>query len=275
MKNQIHVAVCQMTSVDDVTSNVASIKSNLEKIKSEKPETQIAFFPENALYMRIQEGEKIKGLTLSDPLLQVLQSDAKRLGIAIHLGSVPLKLENKLTNASVFISAVGDISSTYDKIHLFDIDLDGQRPIRESDVFKHGEKPALLEFADWKLGQTICYDVRFSELFSVYAKKGVDVILVPAAFLPETGRAHWEILLRARAIESQCYIIAAAQAGEHVSTHGSARRKTYGHSLIVAPWGEIIAQGSADQAQVLFATLERSEIKKVRKQIPMQSHRRI
>ncbi len=275
MKNQIHVAVCQMTSVDDVSLNLVSIKSTLEKIKSEKPETQMVFFPENALYLRVLEGEKIEGLALSDPRLQDLQSDAKRLGIAIHLGSVPLKLENKLTNASIFISSLGDISSTYEKIHLFDIELDGEKPIRESDVFRHGDKPALLEFSDWKMGQTICYDVRFSELFSVYAKIGVDVILVPAAFLPQTGKAHWEVLLRARAIESQCYVIAAAQAGTHQSARGLGRRQTYGHSMIISPWGEILVQGSADQTQVLFATLERSAIEKVRKQIPMQGHRRI
>lgn len=264
-----------MTSVDSIDVNVAAIKKSLEKIKAEKPETQIAFFPENALYMRVQEGERVPGWALMDAIFIDLQAEAKRHGIALHLGSVPLKLENKLTNASVFISAAGEISSSYNKIHLFDIELDGDKPIRESDVFHHGEKPALLEFGDWKLGQTICYDLRFSELFSYYAKKAVDVILVPAAFLPKTGKAHWEVLLRARAIESQCYVIAAAQAGEHVSTRGPARRGTHGHSMIVAPWGEIVAEATSDQVQVLFATLERSEIEKVRKQIPMQGHRRI
>ena len=277
LSDKLKVAVCQMTSIDDVESNFLQIQKMLEQIKTKNAGSnpvQIAFFPENSLYMRINEGEKVDGLATTDPVFDRLKKLAMENQIILHLGSLPVKDQGKLSNGSVVIDTKGHIQMTYRKIHLFDIDLDGSKSIRESDVYHHGEKPAVLELADWKMGQSICYDLRFSELYSVYAKQGVDAILVPSAFLQKTGMAHWEILLRARAIESQCYVIAAAQAGEHKNPYGSSR-KTHGHSLVIGPWGEIVAQGSATEPDLLIVELDRAEIAKVRRQIPMQGHRRI
>jgi deaminated glutathione amidase len=275
MSERLQIAICQMTSVDDVEVNFLQIEKLLEKVS---PQSRIVFFPENCLYMRLLEGDKIAGLELDDEVFQKLSAQAVKRKLALHLGSVPLRKNDKLTNASVLIDSHGKISSTYEKLHLFDIALEGQKPIRESDAFAHGQGTSDLEIEGWKFGQSICYDVRFSELYSQYAKKSVDVILVPSAFLVSTGKAHWEILLRARAIESQCYLIASAQAGTHRSPESHSQlgeRKTYGHSLVVSPWGEILAEGSADQPEVIEFCLEKSAIETVRRQIPMKSHRRL
>jgi predicted amidohydrolase len=274
MSENIQIAVCQMTSIDNVDANFLQIQNLLQQVK-ENP--KIVFFPENCLYMRIKEGSPIPGLELSNIVFEKLKNLALQKKVTLHLGSVPLKENGKLVNASIVITSKGEISSTYKKIHLFDIELKDQKPIRESDVFLPGDSPSLLSIDGWKVGQAICYDLRFAELFSRYAKLKVDVVLVPSAFLVPTGQAHWEVLLRARAIESQCFVIAAAQAGTHFSSesHSQNSRKTYGHSLIVSPWGEILAQGSADQPQVIEFCLEKSLIETVRRQIPMNSHRRL
>lgn len=271
MKKSLSVLVCQMTSTDDIESNYQQIESLLKSVA--KP-ADIALFPENCLYMRLVEGQAIPGLDFQHPVFAKLKSLAQSKKMWLHLGSVPLKEDGKLTNASVVITDEGEIRSTYRKMHLFDITLEGQAPIRESDVFHHGPSPAVLDVKDWHLGQTICYDVRFSELFSVYAKQKVDAILVPAAFLVKTGQAHWEVLLRARAIESQCYVIAAAQAGTHRNSQGH-QRHTYGHSMVVSPWGEVLFKASSDQPEAHFVELDFEQIERVRRQIPMSSHRRL
>lgn len=271
MKSNLKAIVCQMTSIDDIEANYQQIESLLRSVSQP---ADIAFFPENCLYMRLVEGQPIPGLSFQHPIFQKLQKLAADRKMILHLGSIPLREGGKLTNASVAVAADGKIEATYRKMHLFDIALEGQAPIRESDVFNHGPTPSVLSVKDWQLGQTICYDIRFSELFSVYAKKKVDVILVPAAFLVKTGQAHWEVLLRARAIESQCYVIAAAQAGTHANPQGS-QRKTFGHSMVISPWGEILYQGSSDQPEAHFVELDFKQIETVRRQIPMHSHRRL
>jgi predicted amidohydrolase len=234
----------------------------------------VAFFPENSLYMRLKEGEPIAGFDLNDRAFSALSSLAQKKGISLHLGSVPLREQGRLVNASVLVTAQGQVECTYRKLHLFDICLEGRKPHRESDVFTPGSAPAALQLGAWSFGQTICYDVRFAELFSAYAKKEVDAVLVPAAFLVETGKAHWEVLLRARAIESQCYVIAAAQAGTHLNSRGD-QRQTHGRSLLISPWGEILWQGSAEKPEIAVLSLDRSQLSTVRRQIPMKNHRRL
>jgi predicted amidohydrolase len=271
MKPNLSIAVCQMTSVDDVEANFRQMQSLLDSVSTS---LDIAFFPENCLYMRLKEGASIPGLTLQDPIFSQLTALAKSRQTTLHLGSLPLREGEKLTNATVTVSADGKVECTYRKMHLFDISLEGQKPVKESDAFHHGPSPSVLDLHSWKIGQTICYDLRFAELFSAYAKQKVDLIAVPSSFLVATGKAHWEVLLRARAIESQCYVVAAAQAGTHSNASGH-QRATYGHSLIVSPWGEILAQGSADRPQALVSVLEKSQVEAVRRQIPMHSHRRL
>lgn len=272
MDSRLRVVVLQLQSVDLVSKNTEQVLDLLAPIRPEEKPTLVCL-PENALYMRLKEGERIEGLHLKDECFRRLSNVAREKNLILHVGSVPLNWQGKLANSSVLIGPEGEVSASYQKVHLFDIELEGQRPIRESDVFHHGAGAASMDVNDWKFGQTICYDLRFSELFSLYAKQGVDAIVVPSAFLTKTGEAHWHVLLRARAIESQCYVIAAAQAGVHES--GSGRRETYGHSLVVDPWGRVIAEASADRPEALIVHLEKAEIAKVRRQIPMSRHRRL
>lgn len=273
MSAELVVASVQMTSVDDIDANLKQMTSLVEDIfRSHRP--RLISFPENCLYLRVVEGEKIEGLSVDHAAFQYLADLATKYDVHFHLGSVPLYLEGHLYNSSVLITPQGSVLPTYQKLHLFDIQLEGQKPIRESDVFRHGQEPNTLEIDGWRIGEAICYDVRFAELFSQYARQEVDLILVPAAFLVKTGEAHWEVLLRARAIESQAYVMASAQAGTHVGKNGQSR-ETYGHSLIIDPWGVIVGHVDVNRPGYCVAKLSRDRINGVRRQIPMKSHRRL
>lgn len=270
---ELVVANAQMTSIDDVDTNFMQMESLLEGIFEKHP-ARLVTFPENCLYMRLTEGEKIPGFEPSHDIFARFADMAKHYNTYLHLGSVPLLLDGHLYNSSILITPQGQVQPTYQKMHLFDIQLDGQKAIRESDAFRHGQKPNILEVDGWRVGETICYDVRFAELFSQYARKEVDLILVPAAFLVKTGEAHWNILLRARAIESQSYVVASAQGGTHRGTKGGTR-ETYGHALAIDPWGAVLGEVSQHGPGFVVATLTREKIEKVRSQIPMKFHRRL
>ncbi len=278
MNAELVVAAAQMTSIDDVDTNLMQMEALLEDIfkSSEKTQEKIRLvgFPENCLYMRIVEGEKIQGFSLSHYAFVRLSEQAKKYDTYLHLGSVPLYVDGHLYNSSILISPQGEVTPTYQKMHLFDIQLEGQKAIRESDVFRHGQKPSIIEVDGWRIGETICYDVRFAELFSQYARKEVDLILVPAAFLVKTGEAHWEVLLRARAIESQSYLMASAQGGTHQNASGGVR-ETHGHTLIIDPWGAVVGQVNKRSVGYTVAKLSRERIDSVRRQIPMKFHRRL
>lgn len=271
MTPNLRIAICQMTSVDEAEVNFVQIQKLLESAQQQGA-AEIAFFPENCLYMRLKEGEKIEGFLLTDPIFERLQKLSEKYQIQLHLGSIPLRIRGQLFNSSVLISSK-EVRPTYQKMHLFDIDLVGEKPVRESDVFSHGPGPEVLTFQNWKLGQTICYDLRFSALFNHYAKLHVDAVLIPAAFLVKTGQAHWEVLLRARAIESQCYVIAAAQAGVHRGPTG--QRETYGRSMLIDPWGQVLWEAKTLEPESQVLTLSREKLDQVRGQIPMAGHRRI
>lgn len=271
MSETLKVALTQMTSVDDVAKNLAQIIQILDQVSTP---VDLVLFPENCLYLRIQEGESIPFLKLSDDVFKQLASEALKRKCSLHLGSVPVELPEGKYNCSVLIDHQGQVQATYQKIHLFDIQLKDQKPIRESDVFHHGHQLSVLKLKDWKIGQSICYDLRFSELYRQYAMNEVDVILVPSAFLVKTGQSHWEPLLRARAIESQAYVLASAQAGRHESVKGNFYRETYGHALSIDPWGQVLNELNSSPA-VEIVTLERRRIAEVRQQIPMKDHRRL
>lgn len=273
MSSELVVTVAQMTSIDDVTSNLNQMENLLEKAFSDG-HSDLVCFPENCLYFRIVEGQKIPGFSLSHPVFEKLSELARTYSTHLHLGSVPLYVDEQLYNSSVLITPEGKVTSTYQKLHLFDIQLDGQKPIRESDVFCHGQKINIIEINGWRIGEAICYDLRFAELFALYARHEVDVLLLPAAFLVKTGEAHWEVLLRARAIENQAYLLASAQGGEHLGVAGG-KRETYGHSLIIDPWGTVVDQINQSNPEVIVARLSREKIAATRKQIPMKSHRRL
>lgn len=263
-------AICEMTSVDDVSVNLQQIHQILDQTKSQS--VDFVSFPENALYFRVDmdHGEKY-ALQKEDPAFLELAERAKEDEILIHLGSVPIWHEGKIHNCTVIIREEGVCEFLYSKMHLFDIYLEGKKPILESDYYDFGWAPQVFEWKGFKFGLSICYDLRFSELFNYYAREEVDVLLIPAAFLPKTGEAHWEVLLRARAIECQAYVFASAQGGEHFSTQKEYSRKTYGHSLVVEPWGQVLEH---DGAKTVFVEVEREKIQSMRQQIPMKDHRR-
>lgn len=275
MKNsELEIAVCQMTSVDEVDANAKAIHGLLDQLEKEQKKPQMIFLPETSLYLRIVEGGQFPVLQTEDEIFRKLSERCMKNQWTLHLGSVPLRGEQdeKATNTVVILDANGFLHTPYSKIHLFDVDVQGHKPQRESDDFLAGDQAGIYQHEDWKIGQAICYDLRFSELFVHYAKKEVDAITVPAAFLTKTGEAHWEVLLRARAIETQSYLIAAAQGGEHTGVHGG-RRKTFGHSMVVDPWGKVLGVASQDQP-IVRATLMKEKISRVRQQIPMKDHRR-
>jgi predicted amidohydrolase len=201
--------------------------------------------------------------------LAEFQALARELGIWLHIGSIPiLKTATKLANRSYLLSPDGQVAARYDKIHMFDVELANGETYRESENYEGGSEAVVADTPWGGLGLTICYDLRFPYLFRALAHGGARMVSVPAAFTRPTGEAHWHVLLRARAIEAQCFVLAAAQGGKH--EHG---RSTYGHSLIVSPWGEILAEGGTDPG-VIFANIDLNQVAEVRARVPSLRHDR-
>jgi predicted amidohydrolase len=206
----------------------------------------------------------------NDEVLAAVREAASKHNIWVHLGSLAVRTEGRqLANRAFVIDPRGEIRARYDKIHLFDVDLPTGESWRESAVYKHGSEAVIVDGTPvGKLGLTICYDLRFPALFARLAEASADVIAVPAAFTIPTGLAHWEVLLRARAIEAGLFIVAAAQSGHHEDG-----RNTYGHSLVVDPWGEVLLD-MGEGAGVKTAEIDLSRITDVRGRVPALSHRR-
>lgn len=277
------VALAQLNSNDNIERNVNQISDLILQASNEKPEVKLIIFPENSLFFRIKSLDQLIPVKLDSDFFKKIQRVVNQTKISVHLTTAILDSDEQVYNASLLMQPNETIQIKYRKIHLFDIELEGQKPIRESDVFSRGLSPVTFDFMGFKFGSSICYDLRFSELYSVYAAHKVDVLLIPSAFLVETGRAHWHVLMRARAIESQCYVLAPAQSGKHFSESSddsaqtkekSVYRETYGHTLAVGPWGEVIAEKESGVGLV-YVEICTTKILSVRKQIPMSSHRRL
>jgi predicted amidohydrolase len=192
---------------------------------------------------------------------------AADLGVWLLAGSFVVRLAaDRLANRSVLIGPGGDIAARYDKIHMFDVDIPDGQSYRESRAYQPGSQAVVADLPWGRLGLTVCYDLRFPQLYRILAKGGADFISVPAAFTKFTGRAHWHVLLRARAVETGCFVFAPAQCGIHAEG-----RKTYGHSLIVAPWGEVLADGG-EAPSVITAEIDVAEVVKARAMVPSLSH---
>ena len=204
-----------------------------------------------------------------DPAVAQFRALAGELGIWLHIGSLALMGEHgKPVNRSLLISPEGRIAARYDKIHMFDVDLGGGESYRESANYEPGREAVVASLPWGQLGMTICYDLRFPHLHRALAQAGARFIAVPAAFTKPTGLAHWHTLLRARAIECQCYVFAAAQGGKHENG-----RETFGHSLVISPWGEVLAEADVQPA-VTFADVELQRLDDVRRQVPSLRHDR-
>lgn len=205
-----------------------------------------------------------------DEVLAAIRAAAKQAGIWVHLGSLALKGDGgKLVNRGFVIDGEGHVRARYDKIHLFDVDLPTGESWRESAMYQAGREAVVVSDTPvGKLGLTICYDLRFPALFERLSEAGAEAIALPAAFTVPTGRAHWQVLLRARAIEAELFVVAAAQAGQHEDG-----RETYGHSMVVDPWGEMLLEMGGEPG-LTFAEIDLGRIADVRARIPVHQHRR-
>jgi deaminated glutathione amidase len=205
----------------------------------------------------------------SDASLAALRELARKLGIFVHIGSLAIKLlPEKAANRSFLIDGKGDVIARYDKIHMFDVDLANGESYRESRSYRPGEIAVAVDLPWGRLGLTICYDLRFPALYRALAEAGCSFLTVPSAFTKQTGEAHWHVLNRARAIENGAFVLAAAQGGKHENG-----RSTYGHSLVVDPWGRIIAEGGSEPG-VILATIDPAEVTAARAKVPSLQHGR-
>ncbi|MEZ4599668.1 MAG: carbon-nitrogen hydrolase family protein [Syntrophotaleaceae bacterium] len=270
----MRTACLQMCSGENVTANLRIAADLLEKAAGQG--AKLAVLPENFALMSPNPGarQNLAEEVSCSTVLPFLAESAARYGMHIIGGSLLLQGDGgRLRNACPVFGPDGACLACYDKIHLFDVDLPGESH-RESETIAPGLRPVSVNIAGWTLGFSICYDLRFPELYRHYAREGCQLLSVPAAFTVPTGRAHWEILLRARAIENQAYVLAAAQAGNHPGG-----RKTWGHSMIVDPWGEILAcveeEEEKMEGNVLIAEIDRDRVEQVRRQLPSLAHRRL
>ena len=213
----------------------------------------------------------------NDPMLAALREVARETGVWLLIGSLAVDLsretgtregETRLANRSYLVNPGGAVVARYDKIHMFDVDLAGGESYRESNAFRPGDRTVLAETPWGVLGMTVCYDLRFPHLYRALAQAGADFLAIPSAFTVPTGQAHWHALMRARAIENGCFVFAPAQWGEHAEG-----RRTYGHSLIVDPWGEVLADGG-EGVGVVSARIDVTAIAKARRMVPSLQHDR-
>lgn len=265
-------AIWQACSGIDPAANAASLNDAIARAASGG--AAMLFTPEMVGYLDRDRTRAAERLTCEadDLVLATARAAAAREGIWVHIGSLGLageRADGRRVNRSFVIDANGDIRARYDKIHLFDVDLPTGESWRESAVYAPGEQAVLVDTPVGLLGLSICYDMRFPDLYRALSDAGASVFAVPAAFTVPTGRAHWHTLLRARAIEAAAYVIAPAQVGRHEDG-----RETYGHSLAVDPWGEVMLDMGGDEPGLAFVELDSAAQQDIRARIPALRHRR-
>ena len=267
----MRIAILQMTSGIDPVANAAALVAGLEE--AAQGGARVAFTPEmtglldkdrkRAAASIVEESE--------DSVLAAAREAAARLGLWVHLGSLALRpggAETRYVNRGFLIDDSGAIRARYDKLHLFDVDLPTGESWRESSAYAPGAGAVVAEMPAGRLGLSICYDMRFPDLYRALSNAGAEILAAPAAFTVPTGRAHWHVLLRARAIEAGCFVVAAAQTGTHEDG-----RATYGHSLVIDPWGEVLLD-MGEAPSVGFAEIDLAKLHDVRARIPALQHRR-
>jgi len=267
------IAVIQMVSQDDVLANLAAARRLLEQ--AARDGARLAVLPENFAAMGRRDLADLGRAEAQGhgPILPWLKSTARDLRLWIVGGTLPLppagQPEAKANACSLLIDDQGEVVARYDKLHLFDVDVaDARGRYRESDDYAFGQRVVVADTPVGRLGLTVCYDLRFPELYTALREAGAELISAPAAFTAVTGAAHWEVLIRARAIETQCYLLAAGQGGSHPKG-----RETWGQSAIVDPWGRILAEQAKGEG-VLLAERDSEEQAAVRQRMPIARHRR-
>ena len=269
--SQAFTAACiQVTSGRDPAANVETVSAKVRAAHASgadfimTPETTDMMEPRRKLGFEKAQPEA------THEALAAFKALAAELEIWLLLGSLVVRQsEDRLANRSFLIDPKGGIAACYDKIHMFDVDVPDGQTYRESKAYRPGSKAVLADLPWGRLGMTVCYDLRFPALYRSLAQAGADFLTVPSAFTRVTGQAHWHCLLRARAIETGCFVFAPAQCGEHAEG-----RETYGHSLIVAPWGEVLADGG-EEPGIVTARIEPAKVAEARAMIPALGHDRV
>lgn len=264
-------AAIQMASSPYVSSNLLQAEKLIDE--AAKAGAKLIALPENFAIMGVNEYDKVKVRERDGegPIQDFLSSTAKKYGVWLVGGTIPLvaDADTKVRAACLVYDDRGERVGRYDKIHLFDVSVpDSDEVYRESDSIEPGDKALVLDSPFGKLGIAVCYDLRFPEFFRSMAKEGLDVLVVPAAFTAETGAAHWEVLLRARAIENLCYVVAPNQGGFHLNG-----RKTFGHSMIIDPWGVLLDCYKTGSGFV-SADIDMERLQRTRQSFPVLEHRR-
>lgn len=263
------VAVIQMTSLADPLVNLATARTLVADAAAAG--ARLVVLPEMFLSL---EGKRYPGLAASTDWLEELASWCRQWKIWLVAGAVPQaapdEQETRVSSACLVLDEQGEVVARYNKIHLFDAAVgDAQGTYRESERFAPGDEVVVIDTPVGRLGLSICYDVRFPELFRQLRERGAELICVPAAFTWRTGQAHWEVLLRARAIEQQCYVLASNQCGWH-----DEKRRTWGHSCVIDPWGSVVAS-LAEEPGFALADIDLKHLADVRQNMPVASHRRL
>jgi predicted amidohydrolase len=269
------IALIQTTSSDDPRENLARISARIREAASDGATFILTPEVSNCVSMSRSHQEQVLQLEPDDLSLSGYRALAGELGVWLLIGSLALKtgdVDGRFANRSFLIDPSGEIVARYDKIHMFDVDVNKDETYRESDGYRPGAKAVVAPTPFGDLGLSICYDLRFAYLYRALAQAGAEILTVPAAFSPVTGKAHWESLLRARAIETGCYVLAPAQTGQHSAGRGK-ERQTYGHSLVISPWGEVLADGGTEERTVLVE-IDRSEVAQARRKIAALCHDR-
>lgn len=263
-------ALLQMTSGIDPAANAATIVSAIDEARADG--AAMLFTPEmSGLLDRQRERAEMNVRREQDDLvLAAVRDAAARAGVWVAIGSLAIVREDgRWANRAFVIDGAGQIAARYDKIHMFDVDLSTGESWRESNAYAAGEGAVTVETPLGKLGLAICYDVRFPALFEALGRQRCDVIAIPAAFTVPTGQAHWHLMQRARAVEASAYVLSAAQVGTHADG-----RATYGHTLAIDPWGEVLLDMGGNQAGLGFADIDPARIAEVRAQLPSLANRR-
>jgi predicted amidohydrolase len=262
------VALVQMRSAMEPKANIAAALAAIEQAKSAgadyvlTPEMTNIIAKRERMMATIVDEER-------DPTLAALREAARKHSLYVHVGSLAIKASpERAANRSFLIDRRGDVVARYDKIHMFDVDLAGGESYRESHSYRPGDLAVVADLPWGRLGVTICYDLRFPALYRALAESGASFLSIPSAFTKPTGEAHWHVLMRARAIENGCFVFAAAQGGRHESG-----RESFGHSLIVDPWGQILAEGGTEPA-VILADVDPAQVTAARSRIPSLHHGR-
>ena len=268
-------ALIQTNSSDDPRENLARIAARIREAANDGAGFILTPEVSNCLSLSREHQDAVLQYEAHDVSLAGYQALAAELGVWLSIGSLAVKTDDadgRYANRSFVINPSGAVTKRYDKIHMFDVDVTKDETYRESDGYLPGTRAAIAPTPFGTLGLSICYDVRFAYLYRALAQAGAEILLVPAAFSPVTGKAHWESLLRARAIETGCFVLAAAQTGMHRASVGK-QRKTHGHSLAISPWGEVLADGGPEEGTVLVE-IDHAEVAQARRKIAALGHDR-